>query len=321
MRVETHLSGNLPRSEVLFRLLRRHSRGKTSWEEVRAGAERETIGWIYFIENNLTLVTDPMLLWHDHFRPFTENVVGMEVNGLSRWYDNNTFYKVPVIKSKLGLSEPFLDRYLFPTLLRGRKVKLILPDPLTMYRLSLNNGYSDESELVIDLSEVISTEAHRMVLKWALDVRLVQLTAPEMARRLSEDELVLVREIVGSFRKKFGCALQLHTCFFPAGRTLRSLLDSGADIVGIDLHATPVSALKGVDVDRELALGVVDARSVVVEEPNACASLAEKAVDATGARAVHLTANTDLEYLPVEVAKEKLRVLSECARLLRERWT
>ncbi|MCS7094393.1 MAG: hypothetical protein NZ988_01105 [Thaumarchaeota archaeon] len=284
---------------------------------MRAVAERETIEWVRIAGRGMTLITDPMLLWHDLFRPFAENVKGLSVNGLSRWYDNNMFYKVPLIKGRLELEGPFLDRYLFPSVLSGSRVKLILPDPLTMQRLSLNDAYSDVSELVMDLAEVISVEASRLISKWGLKVELVQLTAPEMARGMSEDELSLVREVVRLFKRRLGCPLQLHTFFFSAAKALRSLLDTGADVLGIDLHATPVSALRGLSVDRELALGIIDSRSVIVEDPVEHASLVGKVLDATGAKRVHLTTNTDLDYLPMEVAKEKVSSLLKCAEHLK----
>ncbi|MEN3047733.1 MAG: hypothetical protein ABDH63_03000 [Candidatus Caldarchaeales archaeon] len=321
MRVEAHLSGNLPRGEALFRALRRHSRGKAKWEEVRATAEAETAEWVRLqAESGLNPVTDPMLLWHDHFRPFAENVKGMAVDGLRRWYDNNVFYRAPVVFGRLGLGDPFLDRYLFPSVLGRSEVKLVLPDPLTFAKLSVNNGYQDLSELAMDLAEVTSAEASKLVSRHGLRVVLVQLSAPELAREPKADDLELVREEVGLFRRRLGCKVQLHTFFFSAARSLRSLLDTGADLIGIDLHATPVPALRGVDVDRELAIGVVDSRSVVVEDPEWMASLAERAVEATGAKAVHFTTNTDLDFLPVDVAREKVHALSACARLMRERW-
>lgn len=321
LRVEAHLSGNLPRGDSVFRALRRHSRGKAGWEEVRAAAEAETAEWVRLqAELGLRPVTDPMLLWHDHFRPFAENVKGMAVDGLRRWYDNNLFYRAPVVFGRLGLGDPFLERYLFPVALRGLEVKLVIPEPLTFARLSVNSGYTDHAELAMDLAEVTSAEASRLVSRHGLSVSLVQLSAPELARELKADDLELVREEVGLFKRRLGCKVQLHTFFFSAARSLRSLLDTGVDVIGIDLHATPVSALKGVDVDRELAVGVVDSRSVVVEEPGWMASLAERAVEATGARAVHVTTNTDLDFLPAGVVREKVRALSACARLLRERW-
>ena len=43
--------------------------------------------------------TDGMFKWDDIFSPFVEKIGGLNANGLYRFFDNNTYYRVPVIEN------------------------------------------------------------------------------------------------------------------------------------------------------------------------------------------------------------------------------
>ena len=45
------------------------------------------------INAGLTHIKDPLLNWDDMFRPFSQNLKGVEVGSLDRFFENNTFYK------------------------------------------------------------------------------------------------------------------------------------------------------------------------------------------------------------------------------------
>ncbi len=310
--VLVHLSGNLPRSEELFGALRRYGRGKSTWEEVRSVALAETSGWVQ-LERELGFdhLTDPMLLWHDHFRPFAERWTGLEVNGLARWFDNNLFYRVPVFRERPSGHGAVLAEYLFAEALRGGRVKLILPEPLTMVALSHRRLQVAPEDLAVDVARLLADEVNRFLNSSALRVELLQLSAPYLvAKRLSPAEVEAVSESMRVLKRETGLRMQLHTFFGPLGNAAEWIADASADVVGFDATVTSVDEVLNSGLRGEIAVGIVDSRSSRVERPEEVLGLLGALADA-GFNRIHLTTTTDLEYVPPEVARSKLSALRE----------
>ncbi len=310
--VLVHLSGNLPRSEELFGLLRRYGRGKATWEQVRSAALAETSRWVQ-LEQELGFdhLTDPMLLWHDHFRPFAESWAGLEVDGLARWFDNNLFYRVPVFKERPSSTGNVLSEYIFTEALRGRDVKLILPEPLTMVMLSHRIVQVGPEELAVEVARLLAEEVVRFIEVTGLSVKLLQLSAPYLvSKRLSPKEVDAVTESVKVLKRRTGLRVQLHTFFYPLGNATGWIEDAGADVIGFDATVTSQDEVLNSGLHGEVAVGIVDSRSSRVERPGEVMELLRVLADA-GFNRIHLTTTTDLEYVPPDVARSKLIALRE----------
>jgi 5-methyltetrahydropteroyltriglutamate--homocysteine methyltransferase len=310
--VLVHLSGNLPRSEELFGVLRRYGRGKATWEEVRSAALAETSEWIRLErELGFDLLTDPMLLWHDHFRPFAERWSGLEVDGLARWFDNNLFYRVPVFREKPSGHGDVLAEYIFAEALRGRSAKLILPEPFTMVMLSNRRLQVSPEELAVDVARLLAEEVTHFLKHTGLQVELLQLSAPYVvSRRLNPAEVDAVTESIKVLKRKTGLRVQLHTFFYSLGNARGWIEDAGADVVGFDATVTSLDEVLDSGLRGEVAVGIVDSRSSRVERPDEVMGALRALADA-GFTRIHLTTTTDLEYVPPEVARSKLGALRE----------
>jgi len=310
--VLVHLSGNLPRSEELFGVLRRYGKGKATWEEVRSAALAETSEWIRLErELGFDLLTDPMLLWHDHFRPFAERWSGLEVDGLARWFDNNLFYRVPVFRERPSGQGDVLAEYIFAEALRGRSAKLILPEPFTMVMLSNRRLQVSPEELAVDVARLLAEEVTHFLKGTGLQVELLQLSAPYVvSRRLNPAEVDAVTESIKVLKRKTGLRVQLHTFFYSLGNARGWIEDAGADVVGFDATVTSLDEVLDSGLRGEVAVGIVDSRSSRVERPDEVMGLLSALADA-GFTRIHLTTTTDLEYVPPEVARSKLGALRE----------
>jgi 5-methyltetrahydropteroyltriglutamate--homocysteine methyltransferase len=318
--VLVHLSGNLPRSEELFGVLRRYGRGKATWEEVRSTALAETSEWIRLErELGFNLLTDPMLLWHDHFRPFAERWSGLEVDGLARWFDNNLFYRVPVFRERPSGQGDVLAEYIFAEALRGRSAKLILPEPFTMVMLSNRRLQVSPEELAVDVARLLAEEATHFLKGTGLQVELLQLSAPYVvSRRLNSTEVDAVTESMKVLKRKTGLRVQLHTFFYSLGNARGWIEDAGADVVGFDATVTSLDEVLDSGLRGEVAVGIVDSRSSRVERPDEVMGLLRALADA-GFTRIQLTTTTDLEYVPPEVARSKLGALREIREAFLER--
>jgi 5-methyltetrahydropteroyltriglutamate--homocysteine methyltransferase len=97
-----YLTGILPRPEGLIESTRAYERGRISKKELEKAFKNATKEVITAqISAGLSYVTDGMLRWQDLLRPFTENLRGIHVGSLARWFNNNTFYRKPIIYNKI----------------------------------------------------------------------------------------------------------------------------------------------------------------------------------------------------------------------------
>jgi 5-methyltetrahydropteroyltriglutamate--homocysteine methyltransferase len=317
MKIEgCYVSGVMPRSETLITAYRRLASGRETYESLKNLALDETRETIKIQqEAGLSHVAEGQLLWHDLFRPFTESVEGLKTGPLSRWFDNNVFYKKPVIVSRLKRRAPLLEGYLFTELVNNLAWKLTTPEPYTFYLLSEDRAYSRIDEAVYDIAEILSAELRGL---GGGQPTLLQLTASCLAtRKLSRDEVEVVRESVRMIRKEYRGSLMLHLPFVDASTAFPWILDVGADIIGLDPYVSKVENLSGYSFSGYLGVGAIDSRTSYLEPVEYIKRVTESVGSAVSARAIHLTTSADMEFLPRGVAFSKLKRMAEAYRTFR----
>ncbi len=317
MKIEgCYVSGVMPRSETLITAFRRLASGRETYESLKNLALEETRETIRIQqEAGVSHVAEGQLLWHDLLRPFTDTLEGIKTGPLTRWFDNNMFYKKPLIVSRLKRRAPVLEGYLFLELVNNLAWKLTIPEPYTFYLLSEDRAYSRIDEAVYDIAEIISDELRGLRER---QPNLLQLTASCLAtKKLSRDEVEVVRESVRMIRKGYGGSLMLHLPFVDASTAFFWILDVGADIIGLDPYVSKVEDLSGYSFGGYLAVGALDSRTSYLEPVEYIKRVTEDVGSAVSARALHLTSSADMEFLPRGVAFSKLKRMAEAYRVLR----
>ena len=323
MSPEIQLAGIHPRSEKLIELTRSYERAKTSWNQVEAQLEQETRELIKLQESiGFRHISDGALGWQDQLRPIARSLKGVESGTrYSRWFDTNTFYQKPIVIGKISAGDIDPKDFLRPELLTGEKNrKITLPGPYTFSQLSENKHYENYPELLFDISV-----AEREIIKRLQNegVSLFQLSEPclvyqpyrESFRDLSEVELALraIRSVVEDNPGEF----VVQTYFGDVAPVLRQLLDLPIYGIGIDLFETDISALHE-QVSKALVLGVVDSRESYVEDPRWIADTARKFCEQVDVQDLVFASNSDLKFLPQEIANQKLEALSKASELFDE---
>ncbi len=111
----------------------------------------------------IDIITDGQIRWDDLVTPFAKNIEGCEIDGLLRFFNNNVYYRKPVIKSRMAFKDyTTLEDYKFAKANSSKKLKVVLPGPLTWAKLSLDEYYSDLKTLVTDFSQVLRKEAQKL---------------------------------------------------------------------------------------------------------------------------------------------------------------
>jgi len=320
MSPEVQLAGIHPRSEKLIELTRSYERAKTNWSQVELQLEQETRELIKLQKSlGVEHVSDGALGWQDQLRPITRSLKGVESGTrYSRWFDTNTFYQKPIVVGKLSPGEIDPGNFLRTELLTGeRSRKVTLPGPYTFSQLSEDKHYEDYPDLLSDIAV-----AEREIIKRLRNegVSLFQLSEPclvyqpyrETFRDESEVELALgaIRSVVENNPGEF----VVQTYFGDVAPLFSRLLDLPVRGVGIDLYETDVSSLSE-QTSKTLVLGVVDSRESYVEDPHWIANTTRKLSDQVDAQDLVFASNSDLKFVPQEIANRKLEALSKASEL------
>jgi 5-methyltetrahydropteroyltriglutamate--homocysteine methyltransferase len=315
--VRGFITGIYPRSEALIRAFRAHERGELGEDGLREAIltdKRTVIGLQQAA--GLTEISDPLLDWDDLLRPFSEALGGVRPGSLTRLFETNSFYRQPVVEDRLVRDSPILRQRVTWDLLPEDGVRLILPAPrLFAHQAQLGGPYRSREDLMLDFAEllveeVVSVKGQRLA--------SVQLSDPSLVYDPpSRDEWPAIAESLRRFQA-IGVEVHLHTYFADAAPIFEQLLELPVDWIGIDLAETDPGELPADKVDKGLVLGALDGGNSRMEEPSHLAAQVLSVARRLGVERVTVAPNCDLDFLPRELADQKLRVLGEALSRLKE---
>jgi len=300
------LIGSLPRPVSLAKKIEQYSIGRLKEEALEKAYLEHTRRALQRLRaSGIKVVTDGLYRWDDIFNPFIRFIDGIEVNGLFKFYENNFFYRSPVVKGELSLRDNPLPEWLNQALAikeevyPGATLKAVLPGPVTLAYHSINEHYKSLDELA---------EAYAGVIEEALKelpVELVELQEPALAAELSR----ATREKSGDVSKETAKALierlsRVKRLWVVTYFGTPQVLPKGV-ILNVDLINGSVPG----EYSGELGLGVVDARETKMERKD---RLQDKLRPYLGKHSrIYVTPSTLLDFLPESVAWRKLKLLGK----------
>ncbi|MEM3665619.1 MAG: hypothetical protein QW222_00890, partial [Candidatus Bathyarchaeia archaeon] len=184
-------------------------------------------------------ITDGMLQWQDLLRPFTENIDGIKIGGIARWFNNNTFYRKPIIVNNLRRKKSIIKEIIYTKILpKDRPWKVILPAPNTFAQLSENQFYRDKTELMFDYAKILREEIKTLA---ELGFKYVQLSDPALtyepiAISISEGDLHFIGEALKVAVKGIPIETCLQTFFGDFSKVLPIALEFPVSHLGIDFY-------------------------------------------------------------------------------------
>ncbi len=310
-----HLVGIFPRPEKVVELSRAVERRRASPEELAAAvaeAERQVIAVQQ--EAGLDYIVDGQFRWHDLFRPLSDAIPGMHAGGIVRWFDNNTFYRRPVITGPLQPTGVALLRLINLPALAGVQWKAILPSPFALAAMSENASGRSAAEVLADAAAVLRAEARALE---AAGCAYIQFNDPALVAHAGRGEVGRARDALAAATDGLRVRTALHTFFGDAGPILDELVRFPVDEVGVDLYAASLNGTKARAAGKTVLAGLVDGRNSLVEDTEVLVRQAVQLRDRLGAADVALVPNCDMEFLPWDVAVAKTRRLGEAAAALR----
>jgi 5-methyltetrahydropteroyltriglutamate--homocysteine methyltransferase len=305
---------NRPRPARLRAAIGKLDRGQITPEEFARVQDEVTAEVIAEqIEAGLDVVTDGAIRWDDELTYFAGRLDGFEIGGLIRYFDTNTYYRQPNVSGPVGWREPILVRdYEFAAAASARPVKAVLTGPYTLAALSTDSHYNDRRRLVLDLAEALRNEVQALA---AAGAPIIQVNEPAAVKE--KGDAALVAEALTKLIDGVQAETAVYTWFGDAAGLLPALLDTPVDVIGLDFRMGPGNwdAVKAAKFDKGLGFGIVDARNTKMESAQEIADAIKRVSELVPPERLYVNPSAGLEYLPREVAFDKLKRMVEGARL------
>lgn len=304
---------NRPRPARLRLAINRRDRGEITNDDLARVQDEVTIEVIgEQIEAGLDIITDGQVRWDDDQTYIPRHMKGVEIGGLQRYLDTNTYYRQPEIVGDIALAEAVTVRdYTFAAENSSKPVKAIVPGPVTLAALSLDKHYNDREKLTMAFAGALRAEVEALA---AAGAAHIQVNDPVVA--IQKDSGPLAAKALTAMLDGISAETGVYTWFSGAYGVLPALLDTPADVIGLDFVSGRDNweALKEVNFTKKLGFGVVDGRNTRLETENEIADAVKRVSEFVPQERLYVNPSCGLEYLPRETAFEKLKRMVEGAR-------
>ncbi|MFC6976174.1 5-methyltetrahydropteroyltriglutamate--homocysteine methyltransferase [Halomicroarcula sp. GCM10025709] len=242
----------------------------------------------------------------------------VETRGIVRYYDNNNFYREPVVQgdlsadggdvaADLGAAADHVDEGL----------QAVLPGPYSLADLATDEHYGDEAEFLSAVADFLAEEVRSFP-----EVETLFLLEPSLVENAPEDGAdERASEAVDAVASAADAEVVTHTYWGALEEKVYAhLMDADIDAIGFDLiadHDKNVYNVQEYGTKDDVALGVVDGQNTLVEAPETIRDRIDWFEQQTNTTydTVYATANTELFYLPVNKFADKLEALANAADL------
>ena len=265
------------------------------------------------LEAGIDLQVEGQLRWDDMLAHPLAVADAVETRGIVRYYNNNNFYREPVVTGALEASGDVAAE-LDAAAEHADSLAGVLPGPYTLAELATDEHYGDEASFLDGIASFLAAEVAQFP-----DLDLLQLLEPSLVTSPPADG---VDERVSAAIDQIADAIDAEVTVQPVygafeDRTYAHILDAGVDAVGFDLISAPddsVYLAQEYGATDDVVLGLVDGANTLVESPETIRDRVEWFQDQTPAATygrIYATANTDLFFLPTNRFGEKLAALGE----------
>ncbi|WP_458189821.1 5-methyltetrahydropteroyltriglutamate--homocysteine methyltransferase [Haladaptatus sp. NG-WS-4] len=265
----------------------------------------------------LDRIVEGQLRWDDMLAHPLAVHDSVETRGIVRYYDNNNFYRDPVVVDELTFDGDVAAELETAGDLTD-DLQAVLPGPYSLADLATDEFYGDDEEFLAAVAEFLAGEAAAFP-----DVETLFLLEPSLVTNPPGDGTdARASEAIDAVADATDAEVVVQTYWGSLDEKVHAhLLDAGVDAVGYDLVTDHEGSLHNVNeygTKDSVALGLADGQNTLVESPETIAERVEWFEENTPVNefdTAYLTTNTELFYLPYNKFEEKLAALSEAARL------
>jgi 5-methyltetrahydropteroyltriglutamate--homocysteine methyltransferase len=329
--------GDSPELQVLRRTVAALDRGERSHADlldVQNEVTRHVIA--EQVKAGLDVATDGLIRWYDPISHLAGKLDNIEIKGLVRFFDTNTYFRQPVlVGAPIKSGNLVVGEYSFARNALGHlptpqgkagklSIKPVLTGPYTLGKFSLSEQSGDSSSKVFSSLEA-RAQAYAEILASEFEplsqagAELIQIDEPAAIKypndwaifESSFAPLAQARDKIRNSGHKLELALYVY--FHDCTPLYEKLLALPVDIVGLDFTYSPklVDLVASAVSPKWLGLGLIDGRNTKLEDPVHITRQVERMLPKIKDQRAYLGPSCGLEYLPRDRAFAKLELLSK----------
>jgi len=242
----------------------------------------------------------------------------VETRGIVRYYDNNNFYREPVVTDELGFDGDVAEELEATAELVDDGLQAVLPGPYSLADLATDEQYDDEADFLGAIAEFLAGEVDAFP-----SVETLFLLEPSLVENPPEgDEGERVSDALDTVVDAIDTEVVVHPYWGALDEKVHAhVLDADIDALGYDLVSDPDANVYNVQeygTTDDVALGLVDGQNTLVESPETIKERIDWFTDQTPNEeygTIYATTNTETFYLPVNRFEEKLDALANATDL------
>ena len=266
-------------------------------------------------EAGLDRIVEGQARWDDMLAHPLAVSDAVEMRGIVRYYDNNNFYREPVVTDELAATGDIARELDAATEYVDDGLQAVLPGPYSLADLATDDHYGDEADFLDAIADFLAEETAQLP-----DVETLFLLEPSLVETPPEDgEDERASEAIDAVAGAVDADVVAHTYWGALEEKVYAhLMDADVDAIGLDLvsdHDQTVYNVQEYGTKDSVALGLVDGQNTLVESPETIRERIDWFTDKTDGDydTIYATANTGLFYLPVNRYEEKLDALAAAA--------
>ncbi len=240
----------------------------------------------------------------------------VDTQGIVRYYDNNNFYRDPVVQGDLDFDGDIAAELDATAELTDAPLQAVLPGPYSLADLATDEHYGDDAAFLDAIAEFLAGEADAFP-----DVETLFLLEPSLTENAPEEgEDERASEAIDTVASALDAEVVVNTYWDALDEKVHAhLLDADIDAVGYDFVSNTEDNLYNINeygTKDDIALGLVDGQNTLVEDPETIRERVEWVENQTPSAdfdRAYLTTNTELFYLPVNKFEAKLEALAAAA--------
>ncbi|KDE58872.1 5-methyltetrahydropteroyltriglutamate--homocysteine methyltransferase [Halostagnicola sp. A56] len=270
-------------------------------------------------EAGLDRIVDGQLRWDDMLAHPLAVHDAVETRGIVRYYDNNNFYREPVVSGELDFSGDVASELeTTAELADGEDLQAVLPGPYSLAELATDEHYGDHADFLAAIADFLAGEVEAFP-----EVETLYLLEPSLVEDAPEDGLdERASEAIDTVAAATDADVVAHPYWGALEeKTYAHLLDADIDAVGFDFVSEQEDNLYNIQeygATDDISLALVDGQNTLVEDPEAVRDRTDWVFDqipVTDFETVYLTTNTGTFHLPYNKHEAKLEILAEAADL------
>jgi 5-methyltetrahydropteroyltriglutamate--homocysteine methyltransferase len=308
--------GSFPKPDYLARARAALAAGRIDGAELDKLTRQATVECVRMQEEvGLDILVHGEMERGDMVAYFAELLTdSMAIGGLVRSYGNR-YYRKPIITGELRWQGPMtVEMWRYAQGLTDRPVKGMLTGPYTMVDWSFDEHYGSRREAVLAMARVIRREAEELVKAGA---RYVQVDEPAASTR--PEEMELVSEALGIVTRGLDAKTITHICYGDFARVFDHIARLPVDQIDLEMANSDYDLLEMIrehrdDFDKDLAMGVVDVHTHVVESLDAVKAGIKKGLAVLPPDRLYIDPDCGLKTRTWDEAEAKLRVMTQAVR-------